>query len=230
MKCKNCEKRQYNILTIKRKLVGLLTAVILVFTMTITTTPALAADTNQYSSEKAMAYAKSHWNDGKGDCVAFVRACVQAGGIPKESWRTYGYSAKEYVDYLVKNGLAEKHILDTDYYYADYQGIRASDNVGKIAAGDIILYHCNNKKCAKRDFHVSLAAGSNGTNEGKYPGWITCYAHNKAVNNKVACKIKCSKCGAEKNSITMYSVHFKSEANGYYGYIGKATGLKSASL
>lgn len=200
----------------KRKMISILLAAVLVVTLTpINAAVTFGASAADYSSSKALSYAKNHWNDGKGDCVAFVRACVEAGGIPKESGRTYNYTAKQYRDYLVKNNYAEVFKLSADYYYGDFQGIKAEDNQGKIAPGDIILYHCNNKKCPKQDFHMSVCSGWEGTNEGKYPGWVTCYAHNTAVNNKVACKIKCSRCGADKNSITMYAVHFKSEANGY---------------
>lgn len=192
----------------------------------MTAVPVFAAGSvADYNSAKALKYAKSHWNDGVGDCVKFVRACVEAGGVPKESGRTYGYTVKQYRNYLVKNNFAVVNKLNTDYYYSDYQGIRMSENKGKIAPGDIILYHCNNKNCSKPDFHMSIANGANGTNEGKYIGFVTCYAANKDINNKVACKIKCSKCGADKNSITLYAIHFKSKENGYY--TSKVTGLKA---
>lgn len=180
-----------------------------------------------YNSAKALTYAENHWNDGKGDCVAFVRRCVEPAGIPRDSNRTYNYTAKQYKDYLVKNGYAVVYKLKTSIYYGDYHGIKEDDNKGKIAPGDIILYRCNNEKCPKREFHLSLCNGANGTAEGKYPGWMTCYAHNAAVNNKVACKIRCSKCSASKNSISLYAIHFKSEENGYRNYTGKVLGIKA---
>lgn len=183
-----------------------------------------------YRSSKALAYAKSHWNDGKGDCVEFVRKCVEAGGIPRDSSRTYNYTAKQYKDYLVENDYAFVYKLKTANYYSDYYGIKADENAGKIAPGDIILYRCNNSSCTKPDFHLSICNGSNGTDQGKYPGWITCYAHNTAVNNKVACKIKCSKCGAKKNSISLYAIHFTSEENGYSKYSGKVSGVKAKGV
>lgn len=121
------------------------------------TTEVFAAGALGYNSEKALSYARSHWNDGKGDCVEFVRACVQAGGIPKESGRTYGYTPKQYKDYLIKNDYAVVYKLSTSNYYSNYQGIYAADNDGKIAPGDIILYRCNNKKCPKPEFHLSIS-------------------------------------------------------------------------
>ena len=180
-----------------------------------------------YNSSDALSYAKNHWNDGKGDCVAFVRKCVESGGIPRDNNRGYNYTAKQYKDYLVKKGYAVVYKLQTAVYYDDYYGIKADDNKGKIAAGDIILYRCNNKKCPKPDFHLSICNGAKGTAQGKYPGWMTCYAHNTAVNNKVACKIRCSKCGASKNSISLYAIHFKSSENGYSVYNGKVLGVKA---
>lgn len=211
----------------KRKLISTITAAALLLSLFTAAPVSAASGANSYSSAKALTYAKNHWNDGKGDCVAFVRACVEYGGIPRDTDRDYGYTPKQYKDYLTKNGYAEVYELTTDYYYADYQGIYAAANEGKIAPGDIILYHCNNKNCPKPDFHMSIAKGSDGTLNGKYKGWITCYAHNTAVNNKVACKIKCSRCGASKNTITMYAIHFKSKENGYYSYTGKVSGLQA---
>jgi len=211
----------------KRKLISLF--LITALTLTLLPAAAFGASASDYSADKALTYAKKHWNDGKGDCVAFARACVQAGGIPKEKGRTYGYSVKEYKDYLVKNGFAEVNKLSTDRYYADYEGISAERSEGLISRGDIILYHCNNKKCPKPDFHMAICNGADGTNEGKYPGWMTCYAHNKAVNNKVACKIKCSRCGASANSTTLYAIHFKSKDNGYPSYVGKVKGMKASA-
>lgn len=212
----------------KRKLLN----IFLIITLLMVFMPAVGiqaygASAVNYDSSKALTYAKKHWNDGKGDCVEFVRRCVESGGIPRDSGRTYNYTAKQYKDYLVQKGYAVVYKLETAVYYGNYYGIREEDNKGKITPGDIILYRCNNKKCPKPDFHLSICNGANGTAEGKYPGWMTCYAHNTAVNNKVACKIRCSKCGASKNSISLYAIHFKSKENGYSNYTGKVSGVKA---
>ena len=34
-----------------------------------------------YNADNALAYAKAHWNDGKGICAEFVSDCVRAGGL-----------------------------------------------------------------------------------------------------------------------------------------------------
>lgn len=199
-----------------KRFFSILTAMALIITVSVTPMPAYAAaNASGYSSAKALEYAAAHCNDGGDDCVVFARACVEAGGIPKDKDRNYGYTPEQYKDYLVDNGFAVINELTCDYYYSDYQGIRLADNEGKVAPGDIILYHCNNKDCTKQDFHMSIVKGADGDYKGKYVGWITCYAHNVAQDNKVVCKVRHKKCGAEKNTITLYAIHFKSTENGY---------------
>ena len=180
-----------------KRFFSILTAMALIITVSVTPMPAYAAaNASGYSSAKALEYAAAHCNDGGDDCVVFARACVEAGGIPKDKDRNYGYTPEQYKDYLVDNGFAVINELTCDYYYSDYQGIRLADNEGKVAPGDIILYHCNNKDCTKQDFHMSIVKGADGDYKGKYVGWITCYAHNVAQDNKVVCKVRHKKCGA----------------------------------
>jgi len=207
----------------KRKIYIALLAMCILVTMCFTAAPAFAkqADIAGYSSAKALEYAKANTmsdsQDG-GDCVVFVRACVEAGGVPKEEGRKYGYSVKDYADYLIKNDWVEVFEVNTSYYYSTYEGFPTSLNQGHIAPGDIFLYHCNNKDCPKPDFHVSLAGTDKGNYKGKYYGYWTYYQHNPLGANKTALKIKCSKCKAAANTTTVYVLHFKSKENGYITY------------
>jgi len=111
----------------KRKIYIALLAMCILVTMCFTAAPAFAkqADIAGYSSAKALEYAKANTmsdsQDG-GDCVVFVRACVEAGGVPKEEGRKYGYSVKDYADYLIKNDWVEVFEVNTSYYYSTYEG------------------------------------------------------------------------------------------------------------
>lgn len=201
--------------TLRKQIISIFMILVFIITfMPILTTEvnAAAKTTENYSSAKALAYAKAHWDDGGKDCVVFVRACLEAGGVPRDTSRSYGYTPQQYMNYLINNNYAVKYELKTSNYYSDYYGININDNEGKIAKGDVILYYCNNKDCPKRNFHMSI---SNGTGHSMYKEYITCYAHNVGVNNGMACKIRHKKCGAAKNTITMYALHIKSAENGY---------------
>ncbi|MBR1989841.1 MAG: fibronectin type III domain-containing protein, partial [Firmicutes bacterium] len=188
-----------------------------------------------YSSAKALEYAKANTvsdSQSGADCVKFVRACVEAGGVPRDTSRSYGYTSKQYMDYLVENDWVEVYELETSVYYPPHEGFPTSLNQGKIAPGDIFLYHCNNADCPKPDFHVTLAGTDKGNYEGKYYGFWTYYHHNKSngkptvVANKTALKIKCSKCGAAADTTTVYVLHFKSKENGYITYDESAANLE----
>ena len=215
----------------KRKIYIALLAMCIMVTMCFTAAPAFAkqADIADYSSAKALEYAKANTvsdSQDTDDCVVFVRACVEAGGVPTDESRKYGYSARDYADYLIENDWVEVYEVKTNYYYASYEGFPTSLNQGHIAPGDIFLYHCNNADCPKPDFHVSLAGTDKGNYKGKYYGYWTYYQHNPLGANKTALKIKCSKCKAAANTTTVYVLHFKSKENGYITYDESAANLE----
>ena len=215
----------------KRKIYIALLAMCIMVTMCFTAAPAFAkqADIADYSSAKALEYAKANTmsdSQDTDDCVVFVRACVEAGGVPTDESRKYGYSARDYADYLIENDWVEVYEVKTNYYYASYEGFPTSLNQGHIAPGDIFLYHCNNADCPKPDFHVSLAGTDKGNYKGKYYGYWTYYQHNPLGANKTALKIKCSKCKAAADTTTVYVLHFKSKENGYITYDEAAANLE----
>lgn len=210
----------------KRKIYIALLAMCIMVTMCFTAAPAYAkqADIADYNSAKALEYAKANTvsdSQSMKDCVKFVRACVEAGGVPRDTSRSYGYTVAQYRDYLLSNDWVEMYEVNTSYYYAQYAGFPTYSNQGHIAPGDIFLYHCNNPECPKPDFHVTLAGTDKGNYKGKYPGYWTYYHHNTNGTvraNYTALKIDCSKCDWTAPTTTVYVLHFKSKENGYIPY------------
>jgi len=215
----------------KRKIYIALLAMCIMVTMCFTAVPAFAAQSEiaDYSSAKTLEYAKANTmydsQDG-GDCVVFVRACVEAGGVPRDTSRSYGYSSEQYMNYLLENDWVEMYEVQTSYYYADNKGFPTSLNQGHIAPGDIFLYKCNNPDCPKAYFHMSIAGTDKGNYKGKYYGYWTYYQHNPLGANKTALQIPHKKCGAAGQDTTTYVLHFKSRENGYITYDESAANLE----
>ncbi|MBQ2422446.1 MAG: hypothetical protein II286_00655, partial [Clostridia bacterium] len=63
---------------LKRTLSVVLTLCIMLSVFAVGILPASAEG---YDPSAALAYAKAHWNDGKGLCAEFVRDCLRAGGL-----------------------------------------------------------------------------------------------------------------------------------------------------
>ena len=207
----------------KRKIYIALLTMCIMITMCFTASPAYAkqADIADYSSAKALEYAIANTlydSQDMGDCVKFVRAAVEAGGVPRDTSRSYGYSSEQYMNYLLENDWVEKYEVKTSYYYSTYEGFPTYLNQGHIAPGDIFVYKCNNPDCPKAYYHVSIAGTDKGNYKGKYYGYWTYYQHNKLNANKTALKIKCSQCKAAPETTTVYVLHFKSKENGYIPY------------
>lgn len=142
----------------KKRLLALLLVVLIMGSFL--TTGASAAN---YDASAAVAYAAANWNSNENPyCDQFVKACLKAGGITitvggvgavKKAVEAYGTSYE-----LTKNG----------------SSILASENEGKIAAGDPIFYYCSS--CGEF-VHVAICGGIN--SEGK----ATAYGHNNKWNN-----------------------------------------------
>ena len=190
------------------------------FSFTGTASAATAKTAYSYDAEAALAYASANWDSGEGDCVAFVRACIEAGGIPREPKAdyNYGYTVKKYMDYLINHNFAELHELTiTNHTFVTgktVQYIAVEENKDILQPGDVIMYECQNPDCPKPQYHVALCAPAD-PDDGQYAPSYRYYAHNGAVGNKPLCTINCSKCKADKTTIKMYSLHIKSEANGF---------------
>ncbi len=212
-----------------KRLIKNILLILLFFTVVISqnTSVANAESVLNYNASEALAYAAEHWDDkteangGKLDCIAFARSCAEAGGVPRDISRgETGYSVQQYVDYMVYNGYAELNKLQlSKYRTTPYYYINENKNAGKVDAGDILIYKCTEESCPKPYFHATLCAPAD--TDGKYEGYYRYYAHRTAVNNKLACAIKCSKCGCPSSQIEIYALHITSAANGYTGYKDK---------
>ena len=145
--------------------------------------PAVHADTDRgyeaYDPDEAIAYAKKHWNDGKGQCATFVSHCVKAGGIKftqstnkvsKDRLQNGIYSGcwGLYHDLAARKFVTVSKLKSTDGKYL------WSKNQGKVAPGDVVFFHSTSDKSNGQYKHVVLVSGDTKNGTIKY------YAHNKA--------------------------------------------------
>lgn len=204
-----------------QKLLVLLMTIAIVFSFTPFSFDIVYGETvTNYDADKAISYAKEHYNDGgttidptREDCTQFLRECLEAGGVIKDTARQtdgkpYGYTVEDYMDYLVSNGYAETFELTTEKqnWSTPQWYVKAEDNKGILSEGDGIAYYCN--KC-KTYYHMSINTGTNGD------GFVLYHAQNPAAGGDPLCKIDCSQCGASRENISLYSVHITSSAHGY---------------
>lgn len=198
----------------RRKVLSILLAIAVCISMIGITAPEANAATGSaynYSSEKALEYAAANWDIDPYDvdCIAFVKACVKAGGGPSVSG-----GIKSYVSTMVDKGYAEftqlkciKTSFNKTLYY-----VNVKDNQGTIAPGDVGVYVC--PKCG-RYWHVVLIAPYD--TSGKYSGYFRFYAHNNPKNNAVLYRHGHNKtyCTNEPDNTQLWVLHFKSAENGY---------------
>lgn len=201
-------------MTMKKTVKWMCMALIIALVLTVGNTFAYAGNTTlSYNADKAVKYAQKHWNDSKEydgsklDCVKFVKSCVEAGGVPQEAGRTWGYTPIDYVNYIIKNGYAEyyelkltPHTWNTNRYYVD-----SNKNEGKIASGDILVYFCSNSNCPKPYFHLELVGDAEGV--------VTCYAHNTNKGNADVITFPHKACGGTDKEIEIFVLHFNDNNN-----------------
>ena len=118
---------------VKRALCLLLT-LCLVFTLL----PVSASAASTYNAGKALSYAASHWNDGKGLCAEFVSDCLKAGGLT--SWNR---ECTNLFNQLNREVVSGAKIASIQYLNTSGNYIKVADNQGKISAGDVIFWLCN---------------------------------------------------------------------------------------
>lgn len=123
-----------------------------------------------YSVEKALTYARNHWNDGVGECANFVSRCVIAGGL--EINIDNGTSGC--IDKICNVTGLEAQPLQTQLV-SGYMRVLQSDNPGMIAPGDVVIQWCNTHN---KSPHVLICGGFNTKKVATY------YAHASAKNNQ----------------------------------------------
>lgn len=202
----------------KKFVVLFITLALIITCMPMNLLSAYGETVYSYNVEKAVAYAKAHYNDESTtttegqDCTQFVRECFEAGGVPTDSNRVnesgpYGYTVDGYVAYLTENGYAvtgsiqtEKMNLQPPQWY-----VNSKDNTD-LSVGDGVVYYC--KKCGTQ-FHMSIVTGVN------EDGYFLYHAQNSAVGGESLCLIDCSNCGASRDNVILSSLHITSKDNGY---------------
>ena len=129
--------------------------------------PGLPAQAASYNADKALAYAKAHWNDGQGLCAEFVARCAIAGGanisVIKTTTSCYNAISKA-------TGVSGQTLRLASDGYA-YK----KDNGSILAPGDVVLQWCNTHQ---KGPHILLCGGYDSK------GRATFYAHNAAMNNQ----------------------------------------------
>ena len=130
-----------------------------------------------YNPDKALEYARNHWNDGVGLCAEFASNCIKAGGI-NGVWDTWcpGLWKK-----LIASGLGIYYTVPTTTINGK-NGPFVQLDVRKctqgLSKGDLIFW--GNASSSENRCHVVIYSGEN---SGNYPRF---YAHNSARNNKAS--------------------------------------------
>ncbi len=147
----------------KRRVISLLLIVVLIFGMF----PISANAAAKYSVNDAIAYAKAHWNDGKGLCAEFVSRCVKAGGL---SMTVQTGTGSCYRAIMSASGLKRETIKLNASGYAT-----KALNGDRLAKGDVVIQWCTTHNIAP---HIMICGGYDSK------GYATYYAHNGAMNNQ----------------------------------------------
>ena len=202
----------------KKFVVLFITLALIITCMPMNLLSAYGETVYSYNVEKAVAYAKAHYNDESTtttegqDCTQFVRECFEAGGVPTDSNRVnesgpYGYTVDGYVAYLTENGYAVTGSIQTEKmnWQPPQWYVNPKDNTD-LSVGDGVVYYC--KKCGTQ-FHMSIVTGVN------EDGYFLYHAQNSAVGGESLCLIDCSNCNASRENVVLSSIHITSQANGY---------------
>lgn len=174
----------------KRLLTSLLALILVLGIFPIIEVGAVAENT-LYDSDKALSYAKAHWNDGKGLCAEFVSDCLSAGGLSQ----VYNQRVVNLYNAILENNCGKSYKL-----VITNGSIKASENAGKIKKGDPIFFYCN---VCKEFTHVSLCNGFNSD------GYAIEYSHNNAHNGHTRTYTypHCGTSNWTMYSISMYNEH-----------------------
>ncbi len=179
---------------VKRAVSAVLAVIMTVTVMSVAVTPVFAAEV--YDPAAALAYAKAHWDDGKGECAEFVRDCLKAGGLTSLT----RINCNGLKNQIVDGGFGElKKLTSTNGRFL------MSSNRDSLSAGDPMIWYCGT--CGSWP-HMVLCGGQNSS------GYATNYAHNSAHNNTVTYLSLGSSSSHYGHNLTVYSIHMYSA--GYY--------------
>ncbi|MCQ2471799.1 MAG: RICIN domain-containing protein [Clostridia bacterium] len=182
--------------SIKRVLAFILTLTML---LSISVMGATAASTS-YNPDKALSYAKSHWNDGKGLCAEFVSDCLKAGGftaVYNVNARQLGQKLQSYGKKINCSGWSSSSCFTSKMF--GYS----------LSKGDVIVWE---NSSGSSSGHVALYSG-----ETNSKGQILVYAHNRAKNKDVLMPTS--------NASKCYAIHL----NGYTTSTSSSSSASSVS-
>ncbi len=178
-----------------KKATALLLSVLTVFSLVGVAGGSVSAAT-AYDPSAALAYAKAHWNDGKGECAEFVRDCLRAGGLTSLT----SIGCRGLKDQIVNGGWGElKKLTSTNGAFL------MSVNRDILSPGDPIIWYCSGCNIYP---HMVLCSGQDSS------GYVTDYAHNNAHNNKRTYFSLGSSSSHYRHSVSVYSIHMF--GSGYY--------------
>ncbi len=179
--------------TMKKSAMSYMSVLCIIITLLLAGKPLPAHAATVYNDQAALAYAQSHWNDGKGLCAEFVSDCIKAGGSS-----CYYTGATTLRSQLISSGTG------TGYELPLTSGrLKMSDYPGKISAGDPVFYLCSHHTTDNKPYiHVVLCAGADSN------GWMKAYSHNRANSGSsyYQYNTKCYECGGPVTSVYVY--HF----------------------
>ena len=177
-----------------RRLISLALALCLCIGLAPAVSMQASAATYTYDPDAAIAYAKAHYNDGKGLCAEFVSDCLKAGGftaVYNLRARDLGRQLQGYGTKISCSGWSSSSCL------------KASMFNGTLSKGDVIVWE--NVSGSSSTGHVMLYSGKTNSK-----GQILVYAHNRAKNEEV---IKPS-----SSASTVYAIHLTSTTENNYTY------------
>ena len=143
----------------------------LIMMLSITAGIDYSAYAYNYDGNKAIEYAKAHWNDGVGQCAEFVSNCLVAGGFPTKLSSVAGLSG--FAGQITKYGTKVKSSTT-----GTVVPVKLSSFNGTLKKGDpiCILY---STASGSGNGHVVIYSGETTSN-----GIVKIYAHNRAKNNE----------------------------------------------
>ena len=170
------------------RVLSVFVAMFFVLMTSFSTKPVKAA--TGYNRSKAIEYAKSHWNDGKGLCAQFVSECIKAGGSS-----CYSAGASTLRRQLLASGTGHEVVLSYEN-----QSVRYVEGV--TSPGDVLFFKCGSCSDGNPYVHVVLIAGKDSN------GYIKAFSHNNANSgaSRYYYSKRCPYCNGEIVSASVY--HF----------------------
>lgn len=129
----------------------------------------IVARAASYNASAALSYAAAHWDDGVGLCAQFASECIKRGGSS-----CYSASGSALYSQLCGSGEGTAY----DIWLNSDMSVSMNNYFGKLAAGDVVFYHCSNPRESRPYVHTVICNGADSN------GYMRVYAHNNARDGK----------------------------------------------